>query len=319
MASRNLPLLTPHDLVTLPVQADALRAAIALEKRMIALPYVEEAKTLKFIARRVHSPKELLNLTDIDGGLIAASGLTGRAFYRLNDDEKVSAILGLGCKSTPPSGENFPDELELRYLFSKRKILHIEGQKLANSLGYRKFLRSLVSVLSVADVEYSWKDRNSQVWIYDTKVAVGAEQNVSALYWRKKGKNRLLLLNVSVPLIAKNVDLVVLDAKRTDLSAKDKKLLEHNTQFVALGELKGGIDPDGSDEHWKTANFALNRVRSKFQTLGLNPPTFFIGAAIERSMAAEIVQQLNSRVLTRAANLTNSTQLTTICEWLMNL
>jgi len=126
-------------------------------------------------------------------------------------------------------------------------------------------------------------------------------------------------MNVSLPLIGKNVDLVLLNATPQDLVGTERNLYLQNTRFVALGELKGGIDPAGSDEHWKTANFALNRVRSKFHTLGLVPATFFIGAAIERSMAGEIVQQLNSRVLDRAANLTKDDQLASICEWLMNL
>lgn len=126
-------------------------------------------------------------------------------------------------------------------------------------------------------------------------------------------------MNVRVPLIGKNVDIVILDAKPDEFSGSSKALLAQNTRYVAIGELKGGIDPAGSDEHWKTANFALNRIRSSFQSLGLNPPVFFIGAAIEKSMAVEIVRQLDARVLSHAANLTNDDQLTSICEWITNL
>jgi len=31
-----------------------------------------------------------------------------------------------------------------------------------------------------------------------------------------------------------------------------------------MGELKGGIDPAGADEHWKTANKALDKMRKPF-------------------------------------------------------
>jgi hypothetical protein len=36
---------------------------------------------------------------------------------------------------------------------------------------------------------------------------------------------------------------------------------------IALGELKGGIDPGGADEHWKTAQAAFNRIRQAFTVL----------------------------------------------------
>lgn len=53
-------------------------------------------------------------------------------------------------------------------------------------------------------------------------------------------------------------------------------------KYLALGELKGGIDPAGADEHWKTANSALQRIRTGFAKKSLTPYTFFIGAAIEK-------------------------------------
>jgi hypothetical protein len=40
-----------------------------------------------------------------------------------------------------------------------------------------------------------------------------------------------------------------------------------------------GIDPAGADEHWKTANFALERIRKSFAKKK-KPQTFFIGASI---------------------------------------
>lgn len=49
------------------------------------------------------------------------------------------------------------------------------------------------------------------------------------------------------------------------------------------------------------------------------PPTFFIGAAIERSMAVEIVDQLEKGVMNKAANLTKDEQLVSLCAWLINL
>ena len=90
-------------------------------------------------------------------------------------------------------------------------------------------------------------------------------------------------------------------------------------KYIALGELKGGIDPAGADEHWKTAHSALERIRAAFQEKNLNPSTFFIGAAIEKAMAREIFDQLQNGLLSNAANLTNEKQLVSICKWLMHL
>ena len=225
--------MTPDDLITPPEQLLAYRKAIAIEKKVIARPYLEEAKALKCIARNVRWSKDFLDLKDFHVSLFAASGLSANIFNNLNDVDKACSIQKFIDKFSAQMGKNFADELESGYFRSKRNILRSHARNLADSLAYRSFLRTLIAVLSLADIEYSWKDRNSQAWVHDAKITVGAEQNVSALYWRKRGKDRLLILNVSVPLIAKNVDLVVLDAKPADLPARDMKLLEHNCMNFA--------------------------------------------------------------------------------------
>ena len=96
-------------------------------------------------------------------------------------------------------------------------------------------------------------------------------------------------------------------------------LIHKPEKYLALGELKGGIDPAGADEHWKTANSALNRIRTGFKKKRLKPLTFFIGAAIENSMATEIYKQLQTGSLDNAANLTEDEQLTLVCNWIVNL
>ena len=86
-----------------------------------------------------------------------------------------------------------------------------------------------------------------------------------------------------------------------------------------MGELKGGIDPAGADEHWKTANTALEHIRTTFPSAGHPVQTSFVGAAIETAMAEEIYSQLQAGVMTNAANLTNDNQLVAYCNWLLNL
>ena len=86
-----------------------------------------------------------------------------------------------------------------------------------------------------------------------------------------------------------------------------------------FGELKGGIDPAGADEHWKTGDTAIDRIRDAFTEKGFNVMTSFVGAAIASSMADEIWKMLSSGTLTNAANLTSDEQFTDYCEWLVML
>ena len=43
-----------------------------------------------------------------------------------------------------------------------------------------------------------------------------------------------------------------------------KDIYKCAASYMALGELKGGIDPAGADEHWKTARTALSRIHEAF-------------------------------------------------------
>jgi hypothetical protein len=91
------------------------------------------------------------------------------------------------------------------------------------------------------------------------------------------------------------------------------------SHYLVLGELKGGIDPAGADEHWKTARTAIERIRSAFSKVGFSPLTFFVGAAVEKKMAAEIWEQLETGALGNAANLNETNQVASISQWLCNL
>jgi hypothetical protein len=309
--------LTVEDLLTSRQETRAGFVSMALEKNSMATPYVEQARSLKIIASGVGKAKDLLKIQDIYPGLLAASGLSNKALTHLDEVSKKDAVLGLIENFLEPAGQQFADELVYRFLLTKGDALGGSARNLAGALGDRKFLQTLISVLTLAGVDYAWKHRKTNTWIEEPVDDLGAERLIGALYWRRKTRHRLLRMNVSVPLIRKNVDLVLFDAKPNDLS--DPNLLLQNTRYVALGELKGGVDPAGADEHWKTADTALKRARTHFQSQRLNPPTFFVGAAIERSMAEEIIDQLRRGVMQHAANLTKPEQLTKVCQWLMNL
>jgi hypothetical protein len=86
-------------------------------------------------------------------------------------------------------------------------------------------------------------------------------------------------------------------------------------RYLALGELKGGIDPAGADEHWKTAKTALHRIRTAFAAEKVEPKLFFVGAAVALRMAGEIWQDLQANILSNAGNLTSQDHVASICTW----
>src|SRR5262249_34803199 len=99
----------------------------------------------------------------------------------------------------------------------------------------------------------------------------------------------------------------------------DKGLLDKHDYYLACGELKGGIDPAGADEHWKTAKSALDRVANVFAKRRKKPHLFFIGAAIEEAMASELFEWLRSGKVAHAGNLTVPLQVERLVSWLVSL
>lgn len=96
-------------------------------------------------------------------------------------------------------------------------------------------------------------------------------------------------------------------------------LINQPESYIALGELKGGIDPAGADEHWKTAKTALDRIKTGFIKEKLSPQLFFVGAAIEAKMASEIYDLLKNDYIHNAANLTKDKQVSSLADWLVSL
>jgi hypothetical protein len=136
------------------------------------------------------------------------------------------------------------------------------------------------------------------------------------LSWQTGAQTRTLIYNLLVPLVKNNVDLCLFKGRPETIT---REALDQPQLYLALGELKGGIDPAGADEHWKTARSALNRIRAAFARQGYQPQTFFIGAAIEQKMAAEIWDELQDGTLSNAANLTDDQQIAFVSSWLCRL
>lgn len=300
-------------LVTTHEQTRAGFLAMAFEKNRSAVPFVEEARVLKTIASSVAHPKELLRLAGIRNALLSAAGTSDKAMNHFTEADKEEIIVSLIEKYLVPAGNKFIDELVYRFLLIRGDSLGGKMRNIAGRLGEWKFTRTLISTLSPHSVPFKCRKTSSANWISVNIGETDIEHNIKGLYWETDGKPRTLLYNLTIPIIKKNVDLSLLSCPPKDSNSS----LRNPGKYLALGELKGGIDPAGADEHWKTANSALNRIRTGFQNNA--PFTFFIGAAIAADMAKETFSQLKNQTLHRAANLNNDKQLVDLCKWLIQI
>jgi hypothetical protein len=305
------------DLVTTYEATRAGFVAQALEKNRRAVLYIDEARALQEAASQAQTPADLLHIPGIEAGLLAAAGLSEKALIHLQEEDKRQAIENLIQNFLEPAGEKFVEELVFRFLLTRGDKLGGSTRNIGGVLAQRKLTRAVLSTLKIAGTPYRWQHTKTRQWVDMTDDDTDIEFFLRALSWESVGRSRTLIYNLTVPLVNNsNVDISLFNLNHVELEASKYSLA---TSYIALGELKGGIDPAGADEHWKTARTALDRIRQAFADHGHSPYLFFIGAAIERRMANEIWDQLERGLLTNAANLNDDHQITSISRWLCNL
>lgn len=309
---------TPSVLVTSREQTRAGFIAFALEKNRRSTPIIENAKSLKVLASKAKTARDLLKITDIKPALLTAAGLSDKALNYFTDRDKDEAILSLIEKFLEPAGKYFVDEVVYRYLLIKGDTLGGSMRNIVGAIAQQKFVRTLLSNLSVSGNNYQWLDNKSKIWEDKPVNDFSVEEQLKALFWKNpKGKHRILSFNLNIPIVRNNIDICLFNADTEEYN--NGEIVNSPEKILMLGELKGGIDPAGADEHWKTGNTALNRIRESFAEHNLKIDTSFIAAAIEKKMATEIFAQLQNKTLSNAANLTIDEQLVSYCDWLLKL
>lgn len=322
MSSHRNHLQSSDDLVTTYEATRAGFVALALEKNRRATPYITEARALQEAASEAESPADLLNIKGIEIGLLTAAGLSKKSLNHLMPEDKIEAINGLIRNFLEPAGKSFIEELVFRFLLTRGDTLGGSMRNVGGALAQRKLTRAILSTLAIAGKRYYWQHSRTKQWIAMTHDDTEIELALRGISWENELGNRTLIYNLKVPLVKSNVDLCLFNLASAALPAnKSSKIepIEVEPYTIAMGELKGGIDPAGADEHWKTAQAALSRIREAFAEAGHSPLTFFIGAAIEKRMADEIWRQLENGTLSNAANLNEENQVAAISRWLCNL
>lgn len=297
----------------------AIRAgfvALALEKNRRATPFVEQARALKAAAAKAKNAGDLLYMKEIRSAMLTAAGVSDKAANHLEKKDKQDALEGLVKNFLEPAGSAFVEELVFRFLLTRGDTLGGSMRNVGGFMAQRKLTRSLISNLKLAGKSYYWLHSETGVWAKAPSEDADVELFLKGLAWQNGRTTRTLVYNLTVPLVKNNVDLSLFNCCHKDIG---KELYNAPGAYVALGELKGGIDPAGADEHWKTARTALDRIEKAFAAHHAKPCTFFIGAAIEAKMASEIWKLLESGTLDNAANITDDTQMASITRWLCAL
>lgn len=307
---------SPEDLITSRVQTRAGFINFALEKNRLAEPYVNQAKSLKALASNAKKPSDLLKINKIRNALLTAAGLSDKALKYFSEEDQTDAIKKLIKDFLEPEGDYFIDALVYRFLLIKGDTLGGSMRNLVGKIAEQKLICTIISNLSIMGLDFSILNQSSKRWSQGTVQKIDYSK-VKAINWKHDKKDRIIAFNLNIPIVKKNVDICLFEANIEDY--KTGKIVEETNKCIMLGELKGGIDPAGADEHWKTGNTALERIRENFLNNHLPIKTSFIGAAIEISMATEIYQQLKTDKLSYAANLTIEDQLVNYCDWLISL
>lgn len=292
----------------------------ALRKSKESIPYIDKAKALKLILEeKTKKPKDILKLDEIKNSCYEAAGVSVKANNYLSDDDLNDILLEFIKEFLEPAGKQYIEELIYRYLLTLGDALGGRMRNLVGSIANEKLTRNIISQLQVLNIDYEYYNKLSKSWFPADKYTIEQVIDIRSIKWTlKTGEKRQLIYNLTVPIVKKNIDLVLINVHSDELTgASFKKLIATPSNYEVLGELKGGIDPAGADEHWKTANTALARVRDNFKKHNINIPLVFIGAAIETSMSKEIFTQYSKGEIMNCANLTVDNQFVSLCNWLV--
>jgi len=289
---------SPKDLVT-PIdvtQNGFLQQA--LRKTTEASPYIDSARQLLSNLQLASKPQDLIEISEIRSELVTAAGFSDKATNYFSPSELTNALLEVLQEIENKTGLDWRAEIVYRFLLTRGDTL---GGAMRNILGAEakaKIIEAVELALQEKAIPYTVGRSKSN------------EEKVQTISWPE----RILLFDKKPKLIGKNVDVILLQTIGETSSINT--MMNQAERYLVCGEIKGGIDPAGADEHWKTASGALARIREKFPSQG--PMLFFVGAAIENSMADEIFSQLNSGLLEYAANLNVSDQLSDLVTWLVS-
>ena len=207
-------LASSNDLRTTYEATRAGFVQLALERNRRATPYVAEARALRSVASAARAPIDLLNITDIQQGLVTAAGVSDKAATHFGDAEKKEAIKGLIDQYLVPAGDKFIEELIFRFLLTRGDTLGGSMRNVGGFMAKQKLSRSLIAHLRIAGRSCQYFDSRSRRWLPLPEDDAGVEDTLNGLSWNLGKDNRTLIYNVNVPFVGNkgnNVDFCLLN------------------------------------------------------------------------------------------------------------
>jgi len=274
--------------------ADTVKGFVwqAKEKLPKADSFIQTANYFEQNLAKIQKWDDVFNDPKLKDFAIAASCLSKKSLNHIDAKEQRSTIESL-IEIQKLKDPTYFSTIRARYFLTCGDSL---GGSMRNAIGQN-------AQQKLTDLIITALQKQKQT----VNINTNGNQKIVGVNW----KDRFLYFDKKPAFIDKSVDLILV---------KGSNDIEKPSNYLACGELKGGIDPAGADEHWKTASAALRRINDIF--VGKNvasPKFFFVGAAIEKSMAAEIFANLQANKLYAAANLNHVAQMEELVELLVNL
>lgn len=313
----NVFVTSPESLVTTHAAYRAGVLEIALFKNKESIPYLDKAKAL-FVAlkQNTRTCSDILAMAEIHETVLEAAGITQKTKKHLTAEDKSDLLRKFIDEVLAKAGRNYVEEIVYRYLMALGEQLGGHMRNRIGNLARGKMVRQIVAQLKIAGIPFRFFADRGRSWSSESAYNANMAESIKAIEWRNGAKIRTFLNNVNVEGLSKNVDMVLLEKELSTISsAETKKALADTKDILMMGELKGGIDPAGGDEHWKTARGALERIRKAYKRVDI----MFICASIEKAMAKEIYSMFQMGDLNCVANLTDENQLGSACEWIIKL
>lgn len=250
--------------------------------------FVKKSKSIKSI-QDVRKEKKLTEF------FIAACMLSKKSLSHLSVDMQNEIICKL-VDFNRLDNNDYVRSLEQRYFLTSGDSLGGTMRNVVGQSAHDKLTEAIIARLEALDKKPERTLNNSKKTV--------------AVKWA----DRQVIFDKKPKFIDKSVDIIVVKGE----SAKTGNL-EKPEDYVCCGELKGGIDPAGADEHWKTAKTALERIAAAFEGQGLNKPNLvFLGAAIETAMSNEIFELFSTGWLSGVANINYADQFSEVVDLIIS-
>ncbi len=151
--------------------ADALLTSIASMCRMRTIAAVEDkrwrsdvelrARVLETKVRQALTPANLLDIPEVEGGLLTAAGFSREVLLRLDQTQRRQIIVDFVENVLQPAGGGFVEALLADFVEQSIAIAQITPQRTMQAWSQRQLAQCMIAELSLAGRMFQWLQRVS--------------------------------------------------------------------------------------------------------------------------------------------------------------